>query len=233
MLKNRALLSVVVVLLLVGLAAGDSGKTNPPPVQGCVACVLRYGCYTCAGGSQGLTCNTLDCSNCITSGICSSPTQPTEFGAVKSNGPTTGTDGFTIDPDLIAMVGEVHPRFAATLANMNNLSIGIRPDTYQVHWSPVPIKSSEVGAFLHRSDNQEFLTDLNRRARAIDEGVLSGKISEIIYQVDVEQTAEGVMVKLTVLQGSDIDPAFKHLTLNMVPDHEKAALMRLSTWTIE
>jgi len=225
---------MIVLLVNADAGTGSGLRTMSPPTQNCVGCGgAPSGCLSCKGGGDSANCYTDGCEFCVSVGACGDGggTGPL-YNAAGSGQAILGLGrSFTLDRDLIGRVGAVHPRFAATLANVNR-GVGFRAGTYNLHWMPVAMNPSDVDAYINRSQYDDFFAKRNREVRRAGQRIAAGEDSLIVYRMDVEEAAGGVTLTLTVLQGSHTDPQFTRLTINGISDPEKPNLLRASNWSI-
>jgi len=227
------MVSGLIALLISGAGATiNAGELRSAIVQ-CVMCGQRNGCYACVGGGAAAACYTFDCASCVTSGICGKGGGGGGTGdVIKSpEHPQKSDRIFTLDASLVRMVATIHPRLAATLANLS--SVGLKADTYSVHWLPVPLKESDVDAFIHRSQHQAFFTKFSEQSRRVGEQVAAGEVHEIVFQIRAEEIEGGMTLTMTVLSGSELDPPLKSLTVKAMGDSQDPGLLRFADWSID
>ena len=124
---------------------------------------------------------------------------------------------FNPDDNIIREIGAKHPRFAATLANLKNVSA--KTGFYRVYWTPVEISALDVDAFLNRSENVDFFNKLNDRAHQLNKLIQNGSLKEISYQVSVlSLNAYEQVVTIKVIDSnssSKLDPEYSLLAIKL------------------
>ena len=217
-----------------------------PSRQNCVQCGWLGLCHACVGGGNKLSCITPDCGSCIGSGTCNGrgdiesikhsndPDEQTSLKDVPRNQPQKP---FTLDVDLIREIAQAHPRFAATLANIN--AFGFYAEVYSVHWTPVEISPGDIDAFIDRSSRPGFFEEYNREARRINGLIQKGLVEEIVYDVSVEGSDDDTrVIKLSVRndpQTIKVDPPYSSLQITLryeAVTEGKATKVARSMWTI-
>jgi hypothetical protein len=190
--------------------------------QGCVHCGLRGDCKICQGGGSAAYCNTPDCSSCWEGGSCEGGGGGIG-GILKANaqaGLPSRSDSevpLRIGRDVIEEIAAVHPRFGATLANIN--VFGFYDGLQHVYWAPVKISANDIDAFLSRREHPEYFAKLNNRARRLNRLIQEGKATEIVYDVVVESSdSKTRTIKMEVRSNPanpSVDPPYSSLQITL------------------
>lgn len=146
---------------------------------------------------------------------------------------TSPNEVFKLAPELILKIGARHPRFAATLANMN--LFGLSSGTHIIHWTPVEINTENVSAFLNKDAHQDFFIGLDKKSKQINNSIINDEIKEIIYTVTISgsQKKSTRIIKLKVNQGYNKDPEYSFLEIS-VPLNKPGSKEKLKPqWSIQ
>jgi len=220
--------AAVLVLLLVVPFGNAKNRLNTRKVvrPSCITCGWQGNCRSCVGGGNKQYCRTPDCSTCDESGACEGGDggglQPESSQTKQTDRVGTGNSSktFRLSPKLIKEVGISHPRFGATLANLNMFGFSVGDHT--IHWTPVEITSSDMEAFLDRKSHERFFRKYNQRACATNTLIQKSEVEEIVYMVTItRQDANTWTIKLQV-QGSPVvtlsDPGYSTLLVTAIFD---------------
>jgi hypothetical protein len=228
--RRFAVVALSFVLVFVVASAGVSIGAMPRRVSlQCVNCGLRHDCQACvATGVGGNGCYTPDCSTCTVEGIC---TGAGAGGLGFQEVSRQSALPFRLDNQVITKIAALHPRFAATLANMNYH--GLRTGTYSVSWTPVHLSPSDIDFFIRRSEHSDFFRRFNDNAMRINLLISEGKVSDIEYHVVVEMVERQLNVELSVVRDSAVDPLYKHLLINGEVAPNGRQLLDGCRWSVE
>jgi hypothetical protein len=204
------------------------GSVVFPRIVDCVHCAMRGDCRSCQGGGSSSDCGTPDCSSCWESGSCD--TGSGIGGILKASAQSGSPSGsaaetpLRIDKGVIQEIGAVHPRFGATLANIN--VFGFYDGTQHVYWTPVEISAKDIDAFLSRREHPEYFAKLNNRARRFNRLIQEGKLSEIVYDVVVASSdSKTRTIKIQVRNAPanlSVDPPYSSLEITLVYAEESS-----------
>jgi hypothetical protein len=190
--------------------------------QDCVHCATRGDCKSCQGGGTSSDCNTPDCSTCWTGGTCGGGggIGGIYLKANAQSGLPSRSDSdvpLRIGQDVIEEIAAVHPRFGATLANIN--VFGFYDGLQHVYWAPVKISANDIDAFLSRREHTEYFAKLNNRARRLNRLIQEGKATEIVYDLVVESSdSKTRTIKMQVTSNPanpSVDPPYASLQITL------------------
>jgi hypothetical protein len=189
--------------------------------SGCVGCHVVGSCWECNGTGQATSCPGVGCGFCDQKGVCGET-----IANIESVTP------LKLSVSTIKEIAVSHPRFAATLAILNRSGV---KEPHQIHWTPVPLYTEDVDAFINHADESgNFFTRFNRQAKRINVLIAQGKASAIVYDVSVESDGSSItLLKLQVVSGSSVDPNYS--TLEIKPKQAIAAkksTASIAEWTI-
>lgn len=224
------------------------------PRPDCVTCGWQAVCRACVSGGTGLSCITPDCGSCITSGRCGggygwvegAKKQSSDSGKQASRRQVPKSkikETITLETNLIREIAHVHPRFAATLANINAFG-GFNSEFYRVHWTPVEISAGDIEAFLNRNASPVFFEQYNQKARELNKLIQKGLVEEIIYDLSIEdsdETSDANTQKIRLSMVNDhtkvkIDPPYSSLEITLrhelVGDGKSAVRIVRSVWNV-
>lgn len=223
----KVLVTSIVIGIVVGLGTAEVSAQ-------CVVCKLQGVWWSCAGttGDGGDRCPEVFCSSCTVAGVCSGagdlaindPGLRFEKASLSIGKPcvATGTEKIApiyFSPEMIRQIAAKHPRFAASLASLNkNGGIGYR--TYRRYWTPVELRTEDIEYFLRPTkESAEFSDRLNAQAKEVNKLILAGSIKPIIYAISVKDSSQSSssvkVVRLQVIQGSNIDPPYSSLEITL------------------
>ncbi|HKQ04859.1 MAG TPA: hypothetical protein VJ464_06990 [Blastocatellia bacterium] len=141
---------------------------------------------------------------------------------------------------MIRNIAEKHARFAATLAEMN--VYGITPGTRRVYWTPYPLSSPDIEAFLNKSGHSRFFKHYDAEVRKLNVLIQKGELSDIVYDISIKQTEDGAWsIKLQVedeTAAASVDPAYSRLEIQVAARPAQAAAAQQPprtkvTWQIQ
>jgi len=195
---KRILMPILFVFVFTFTADQASAQcrtcTAPPPVG--------VACYKCVDITIGFeTCRILHCHFCDVAGDC-----PIEGVANRSSSKLL----LSFDPNTIRQIAKKHPRFAATLANMNHL--GGLSDNARLHWLPVPISKADVEWYLKpENESAKFFEKLERKIQHLS----LKKSQEVIYEIAIDESADSTLatVHLKVIKWGAADPDYSSLKI--------------------
>lgn len=226
---------VVLALLFLPSTIEASGpfSTQSTPID-CAKCIDDGGCFACTGGGLARTCRTSGCHICILGTVCSNTTGdgPAGYQEVR----ILSRLKVVLNAQTIKEIAVAHPRFAVTLAGMNEF--GFDPGTFQVIWTPVPIELADVDAFINKDRYPDFHRDLDLKGQKLRNLVRRGELFDVVYRVSVEDKDSNTrLIKLEVEKGSDIDPPFSRLEISIShlggnPAIRKTIMASKSIWQI-
>jgi len=125
---------------------------------------------------------------------------------------------FRLESDIIREIARAHPRFAATLANINVFGFDPKLRVYRVHWTPVEISSDDIDAFLDRHAHPGFFEQYNRRGRELNRLIQKGSLEKILYILTVASSKNATMISLSVrndLRTIPADPPYSALEMTL------------------
>lgn len=120
----------------------------------------------------------------------------------------------TFDPRLIREIAVKHPRFAATLAGLNNGG-GLTDAYSKIFWTPVEITQNDVEWWLKPGQQSaEFFKALSEKARSINQN----GAPPTIYELTLEQLPDPSLAtfRLRVVNGNAVDPSYSLLEVDLV-----------------
>jgi hypothetical protein len=147
---------------------------------------------------------------------------------------------FWLNPRLLHDIAVVQPRFAATLALLNKAGFVLNQKV-QVYWTPVEIKSGEIGAFLDEDNHKEYFRTFNERARELNRRIRAGDLAAIIYEITLaEEDLNTRVISLRVIDPGNTPftdvPYYKSLTIGLLHPVPGEAAQRsagtLARWQI-
>lgn len=247
--------------LTVSSAKADAHRVfrfNTKP-QCVVACGIENGCQVCVGGTTGRICFTSDCNNCTTSGTCGRPglgeirtfiVESPNRDEIKRSPESIpqqdpepeAQESFRLDRDTIKEIAIVHPRFAATLANINVYGFSPELKVYRVHWTPVELSPDDIDAFLDKSANPEFFERYNRRGQELNRLIQKGLMEVIVYDLTVESSVNTRTIKLSVRNDPakiTVDPQYSLLEITLqyedkaINNEGIKGVLKTKTWRID
>jgi hypothetical protein len=194
-------------------------KNDPGPVARediCISCgVGEDGCKSCVGGGSKTYCRTYNCGACSSEGNC-------HIGVIiESASEKSGIRSLKLSSNLIRDVGSKHPRFAATLAEMN--AYGFFPGERQINWAPVRLTPADVEAFLNKGTHASFFKRYNKEARRLNRLIQRGELSDIVYTVSVKNSEDDAWSVEMMVEGQTAiaesgDPAYSALEIKIKPN---------------
>jgi hypothetical protein len=166
-------------------------------------------CHRCIdGGPTGWDfCKIFSCFNCVVYG--------TEFCGGPSLTAQNDLPRLTLkfDEETIRQIAAIEPRFAATLAIINQH--GGLTGRAKFHWSPVKIESKDVGRWLRpERESAAFFKRFEERARHLSEKGMP----QVVYEIALEETTDSSLatVSLQVVKGSALDLKHPSLMISFV-----------------
>lgn len=137
-----------------------------------------------------------------------------------------------IDGQTIRRIALMHPRFAATLANLNYASSQSRSIT--VHWTPVKISSKDIEAFINRKEHYDYFKKFEEESRRLNSLIYTGRLTEIVYNVTIQNPNPYAQIIRIQAVGeyasSSMDPAYSLLEVRTTYSKSAVgALARVST----
>ena len=197
-------------------------------IVGCVHCGTRGDCKSCQGGGASSDCNTPDCSNCWQGGSCD---DGGGIGGILKANAQSGLSSASasemplrIGRGVIEEIAAVHPRFGATLANIN--VFGFYDGLQHVYWTPVEISANDIGAFLSRREHPKYFAKLNNHARRLNRLIQEGKVTEIVYDVVVGSSdSKTRTIKMQVRStpaNPSVDPPYSSLEITLLYAEESS-----------
>lgn len=210
-------------LSILGLSSWMFGARIPSanPFQ-CVTCEVRSGCWRCVGGGQADNCPSVNCESCTVQGLCDP----------EIHSLTHKTQRIKLKAELIREIAATHPRFAATLAKLNNDKfVGA---SYRVSWTPVPLDPGDIEFYLSADpEKNASYQKLLKRARRINQLIEKGQVAPIVYDVSIENlNSDAPLLRVRVVKGSEIDPMYTELEVGLRDNDSAQALVSSARWTI-
>lgn len=213
----------------------------------CVKCGMQGSCKACKSGNEGLSCITPDCNNCMVYDACSGESQlkrrsPDSDGqAAVKPGRGSGSlplNPFKLDASLIREIAQFHPRFAATLANINTFG-GFTAKVIRVHWTPVEIYAQDIDWFLNGCPRSGFFEEYTRRGQELNLQIQKGLIEDIVYELSIESLDADINIIRLSMQNDPrnitVDPPYSLLEItlsNEWADKSKSTKVVKPTWII-
>lgn len=205
----------------------------------CVACDIEGGCFFCVSATEGGRRCQSTCTRCLLDGTCGPGFRA---GGVSANGcsdegttktQTTRSNLLKVDAETIRQIATVHPRFAATLADISRNG-GLRSSYATMRWSSIEITTTDIEEWL-KSDQEFFahMKKLDKKARNLGEAPL------IIYEITMEKNLDSsqATLKLRVLQASPTDPPYTSMvidlaTTKLLKENENGIKWEVKNWKI-
>lgn len=224
-LKRRYLPGVLVVsglLCLHGFAIANTKPRLTTRPRVCVQCSFNGGgCRTCMGASSGgFYCETFNCGLCSEDGECGGG--PGGILSARQASIQSVTDKVVREPlkissQVIRSIATMHPRFAITLAEMNNYG-GVSTGERRIYWTPIKFSSSDVERFLKKEAHTKYFKQYDRTVRRLNGLIQTGELADIVYRVSTQQTEDGTWsikmhVESDLTAASTVDPAFSTLQI--------------------
>jgi len=200
-----------------------------------------FSCHVCKGGGNSDFCVTPDCGSCVSGGTCDSG-GPGIILREQAPEAQIASDRdrkrlFRIDTSVIREIGDVHPRFAATLANLNAFGLTF-VGVYHVNWTPVELAPQDVEAFLDRGHHPGFFKRYDRKVHRLNKLIEQGRLEDIVYDVTIEESADSSnrTIKLSLQKGSvqnKVDPPYSSLEVKVTNVNAASRTEQTSTWYVK
>ncbi len=195
-------------------------------VQNCVKCGWDGDCRSCVGEGFFKNCRTPDCNSCDQSNRCTAigtdPILDLVAQDVPENPRVKSEDRkvLRLTSKVIKEIAKAHPRFGATLANLN--MFGLTASDHEIHWTPIKLRSEDINAFLDRKSNQKFFRKYNEEGRRINRLIRKGQLEEIVYKVTIKQENDASWTIDLQVKGNPAlsagDPVYNSLMIRAVYD---------------
>lgn len=218
-MKQRHLVGVILFASLLCLPslefAKSKPKTTPRPRPVCVQCSFNGDCRSCTGGGTAVYCETFNCGACSEEGECSGHGHGGILQATQAV--PDSKQPLRLSGKVIREIGAKHPRFAITLAEMN--VYGVSPGKRRVYWTPIPLTTSDVAAFLSKEAHSRFFKQYDKDVRKLNRLIQKGELSDIVYAISIKDTEDGywsIEMKVeTELAAASVDPGYSTLEIDV------------------
>lgn len=230
MKKNFFMVVAIATPILALALAGFSGIYNFGFLEAkvlsadCVQCKAENGCRVCKGGGDANSCMTgPDCESCVELGICPPGSGYAEGESCNTPDLTrSGKNLIKLPVQTIREIAAVHPRFAASLAQINAAGIGKGP--YRVRWTPLEMSAEDVEKYINpKARPKGLLTNRKAEVFRVNSLIEQGLEQDIIYRITVEELDFSTkLFKLQVQQGFATDPSYSRLELKYSSAIEKS-----------
>ena len=210
---------VVTVLAIITVQYMDTTSATNNSLFACVQCKVVENCRVCVGGGDANTCMTAEpqCEACIEMGIC----PPGSGFADGKSGESCTVSEKSFDPnkkirisrEIISEIAQAHPRFAASLENINKFGFGAGP--YRVKWTPTELSADDVRLIINPDyDNKKYYSDRLAKAMTKNQQIRQGLEKEIVYLITIEEINDFTkMIRLQTESGSISENRYSSLEI--------------------
>lgn len=231
MKKNLFLVTAIAAPILCFALAGFSGIYNfgfsetKVLSADCVQCKAENGCRVCKGGGDANSCMTgPDCEACVEIGICQSGSGFADESCNKADLTRSSKGLIKLPVETIREIAAVHPRFAASLAQLN--AAGFSKGPYRISWTPLEMNVADVERYLNpKIRSRDILSGRKAEAIRINQLIERGLEKDIVYRITVEELDFSTkLIKLQVQSGFGGDPSYSLLEVRYLSAGNQASL---------